>query len=173
MALSNVQTVGRWAHGAVVLGLCFLAGPAQAEAQDRLYSQGLTGSLPGCRWVSILGEGQIGPEYRTYLSMTNPLGVTQALEVQIFDDGSMSPPFNNWVALPGKSSYAVLPNRGAVLEAFRAISMTVRWELGGEAHLTTWRVPEVAPVTPSDWLTWIRAWRLQGYGPVTEKVICQ
>lgn len=156
-----------------LLGLMLtLSSPAGAQTYNDPAPR-LTGQLPGCRSVSLMSEGYVGPGYRLFLTLFNPLGVAQNVEVQLFDDGSMSPPFSNWVAPPGRRSYDLLTDRAAFLTTFRAVSASVRWELGGVAHLTTWAIPERVPISPADWVAWIQAWRLVGYGPTTQVVICQ
>lgn len=171
MAMSFVQTVGRRALGALVFGVYLgAAAGAWAQAPD-LQTPRLTGQLPGCRMVHLLGEAHIGEGRLPFLVFLNPLPVTQRVEITLYDSGTHSPTFVQDVP-PGRSTQTYLHSQIPYLaKGFRSISATVRWELGGHVHYVTQRVP--VPFWFHDPIGWVKAWQVELVSPATIVPICE
>src|SRR3990167_2232739 len=118
-----------------------------------------SGQLPGWRGTTFLGEGLVGPDHLPYMVFLNPAD-PQLTEVQLFDNGSQSPIFRHDVP-SGRSEQTWLHAAHVYAQTMRAWSATVRWELGGSVHLTSWRVP---PFTGT-MAQWIRSWTAELVSP--------
>ena len=161
----SISTTFRLSCLACVL---WTSSPVLAQELPRMETR-LTGQLPGCRNVTFLGEALLGKDLWPYMVFVNSLGRVQRTEITLYDDGSQSPPFVQDL-LPGRQALSFLHGRIPYMrEAFRALSATIRWEVGGHVHWTTWRVPALGP----DPIAWLRAWRVEMVSPQTERVVCE
>ena len=128
--------------------------------------------LPGCRVTSLLGEAIVGPDHLAFLVLWNPHGTPQRVETSITDAVGHTglsvltlAPYERW-------SEGVMDQSRRILPTFRAVSMLVRWEVSGSAHMTTWRVPDRPVISVNDFFAWVREWRIELVSPVQRETIC-
>ncbi len=158
----------RWAVVLGLIGGVLMSGSLSAQTLQQPDPR-LTGQLPGCRWTTFLGEGLVGPDHLPYVVLLNPFGPQKA-EVTLFDNAGHSPTFIHEVP-QGRSEQTWLNTRRPWMSKMTAFSVTIRWEIGGEAHLTSWRVPVWSPGQSAS--EWIRGWRVELVSPSWYIPVCE